>query len=443
MTSRVHLGRVAGFVLLAGCAVAACQTALTDVSELVGPRAFDFSVGPSALVLPSGAANREIVRTLVVRHQLSYDTLGLLVDSIKPLPSTNTEDTTAVDSAAVVMVRGLRALAGGRVYQAWAQAPDGSISAVYGNVVEYSHYYTGQNNPITGDSIFAPDSAGHGVGGQGSYTGSDDPTVDSVAFRLVPSDGANTVNPFDVAAVNALFVSVEAGPATAPSAAQFLWRRVGIATGGTANNATVTVDTVFVSTNPLGSSDPTPDTIDVVRRARSTLVGTGTLTFGNYGGLDASAVNSTADYVFSPKGAGLGGARGPELSVDFREMLRPPVGFYYVGYVVDHFGNGVLVDTLRSAWNKDDPTISRVSLFDADVDETLPGVEGTDIRYAQVRNCASGSAQNNCQNSMNLPATDTFQGMEAFQLKLEPKNGVAAGPKKSVVLAGPIPVEVK
>jgi hypothetical protein len=435
MTSRQRSGGAALAALLACGAVLACETELSQITGAVGPVAYNFAVGPSAAGLPTGNATREVMRTLVVRRQMAYATGSLVVTNLT-LPSGRAQDTTAIDSAAIVVGKALRALTGGRVYQVWAQAADGTTQPVFGSVIEYSHYYTGENNPVTGDSIFAPDSAD--VGTANTYVGSDDPLVDSVGFQLIPSDPSNTLNPFDPAAVNALVVSIEAGSATAPSAVQFLWRRVGIATGGTSDNVLVTTDTVYLSTNPPGAGDATPDTIEVTTRARSTLVGTGALTFGNYGGFDNTTVNPTTDYAFAPGGAGVGGARGPELSVDFRELRRPPIGFYYVGYVADAFGNSVLVDTLRSAWNKDDPTISRVSLFDADGNDELPGVVNREIRWAQVRNCASGAAVNSCQNSMGLPVDGTFSGLATFQLKVEPKGGLGVA-RTSVGLAGALP----
>ncbi len=445
MSSRVNLGRAAGYALLASCVFAACESKLTEITDLVGPRAFDFPVGSAALGLPGGHADRDLVRTLVQTHRVYYNATGaVLFDTVITAPSgpPRTQDTTATDSAAVVMVATLRALGGGAVYQVWAHGPDGTITPVYGRVTEYTHYFT-QLDPITGDSLFARDSVPVAASGSGTYVGSDDPLVDSVAFRIIPSDPANTVNPFSDNAVNALLVTIESGPATTPSNVKFLWRRVGIATGGaTTADVILRADTVRVSTNPPGGGDPVPDTLVVTRYARRVLTGSGALTMGNYGGLDVVLAASPNDYVFGPRGSGLGGARGAELSVDFREVARPPIGFFYRGYLVDAWGSGVVVDTLRSAWSRD-TTISRVSLYNADVDPTLPGISGVDIRAAQVRNCAAGSAVNNCQNAMNLPATDTFKGLARFQLKLEPKAGVAPGPKKSVSLAGDVPSEVQ
>jgi hypothetical protein len=303
--------------------------------------------------------------------------------------------------------------------------------------VEYFSFDTGELDPITGDPLFAPDSNAAVAGA--TYAGSDDPLVDSVAFQVIPSDPGNVGNPFTNAVTHAVFVTIEDGPATSPGPTRFLWLRVGLATGGTVSGATVTADTVVLSTN----TDPAvQDTIEVTRRARTTLTGSGNLTFGNFGGLDVVNLASPRDYVFAPRGAGQGGARGPEISVDLLEIARPPVGFFYAGYIVDAQGAGVLVDTLRSSWSPD-PTISRVNLHDADVNDLLPQVVGTTIRESQARNCASGSGVGGCQNTMALPGIDTFAGYAAFVLKLEPKGGVAASANKSVSHRGDLPDQVK
>ncbi len=440
MTRRPQSGRMALFAVLVSGAFLACQSSLTEVTEAVGPRSFDFAVGPAGSVLPGGAAYRELVRTLVQRHQVTYEGVLVTSDPVVLLASTHTQDTTATDSATTVMVGSLRHLSGNGVYQVWAQAPDGTISPVVGRVTEYTHVFD-QLDPITGDSVFVADSSDVAASGGGTYAGSDDPLVDSVAFRIIPADPGNTVNPFVNTQVNAVLVTIESAQATTPSNVRFAWRRLGIATGGsTSSDAVLRADTVLLATFTVGSVRT--DSIEVTRYARRRLTGTGALTFGNYGGLDIVNAASPNDYIFAPRGAGLAGARGPEMSVDMEELARPPVGFYYAGYIVDADGKGVLVDTLRSAWSAD-PTVSRVSMYDADVNDLLPDIVAGEIRHSQIRNCAAGSGQNSCQNTMALPADNTFTGYVNFQLKLEPKGGVALGPNKSVTHLGPLPKAVK
>jgi hypothetical protein len=438
MTRRVHPGRGAELALLAACAVAACESDRTTTFDPVGPPSIDFAVGTGPVKLPAGRSDRQVVRTLVQTLQVNTSGTGTALTR----PSGNTQDTLALDSSVTVVARALRALAGGRVYQVWSMAPDGSVSPAMGRVVEYFSVDTGELDPITGDPVFRPDSAAAVAGG--TYAGSDDPLVDSVAFHIIPSDPQNVGDPFDNAAVHAVFVSIEAGPATTPGPVRFLWRRIALSTGGTVSNQTVTADTVVLAVHidPMNPDTALRDTIEVTRRARSTLVGTGPLSFGNFGGLDPINLNSPSDFVFAPRGAGQGGARGPEISVDFQEIARPPVGFFYRGYIVNTTGEGVLVDTLRSAWDPDS-TISRVNLLHADVNDLLPNVVGSGIRASQVRNCASGSGVTKCANTMALPQTDTFAGYAAFVLKLELKDGVSAAPTKSVSHRGDLPDEVK
>lgn len=428
MTMRFRMalcGALGGVLVLA-----ACETDRTTAFNPVGSPVFDFAVGPAAAGLPGGRADREIVRTLVDTIEVDSTPAGVVSTAL-------TRDTLALDSAVTVVAHGLRALAGGAVYQAWAIGTDGVSVPVFGRVVEYFSFDTGEVDPISGDPIFGVDSTEMIASGGGTYAGSDDPLVDSVSFTVIPSDAMNTVNPFENT-VNAVFVSLESGAATTPGPAQFLWHRVGLATGGTVSNVTVTADTVVVSTN----TDPTiPDTIEVTRRARSTVNGSGALAFGHFGGRDVISVSSPSDYVFPVAGAGQGGIRGDELSVDYRELARPPVGFYYRAFLVDADGNAVLVDTLRSAWSAD-ADVSRLNMLNADVDDLLPGIAGQDIRAAQTRNCRSGSGVVNCQNTLGVSATDTWVPWPTFQLVLEPKGGTA-GMGRSVTHAGDLPEEVR
>jgi hypothetical protein len=368
MTSRVHSGRAVGFALLASCVLAGCETKLTELTDAVGPIAFNFAVGPAAAGLPSG--------------------------------------TVAVGATSVTLtLSGLRALAAGQ-YQFWVLGRDPQnldvSTEAFGTIKEFFRRVdtlpdgTPHLNPVTGDTIFVTDSISISDIRTAGYAGSDDPFVTSI--RVILDSTADGTNP---ATHHAVYVTLETAAATSPGPAQFLWRRIGVG-------------------------------------------GAGAMLFGNFGGSDVVNVQSPRDYVFGPRGAGSGGARGPELSVDFREVARPPVGFFYCGYVVNALGDGVVVDTLRSAWSRD-PSTSRLSLYDADVNALLPDIEGGDIRSGQVRNCAAGSGVNNCQNTMALTAVadSTFRGLENFQLKLEPKGGVAPIRNRSVSLVGPLPKLVK
>jgi hypothetical protein len=300
----------------------------------------------------------------------------------------------------------LPALSGGAQYQFWAMGRDAQnldvVVPAYGSLVEFfSRVDTMPNGDTilgpTGDPVLTTDSTVLSLAQLNQYVGSPDSATSWLRVDIDSTgDGGVPVT------YHAVFVTREDAPATSPGPVRFLWRRLGLA-----------------ATNVTAS-----------------------MLFGNFGGSDLVNVQSPADYVYTPVGAGTGGARGPELSVDFREIPRPPVGFFYRGVILDGNGGNIVVDTLRSAWSLD-ASISRVSLFDADVNPLLPGLASTSIRTSQVRNCASGSAVNNCQNTLALPATNTFVGMAKFQLKLEPKGNTATVSNALVSHAGDLPDEVK
>jgi hypothetical protein len=300
----------------------------------------------------------------------------------------------------------LPALSGGARYQFWAMGRDAQnldvVVPAYGSLVEF---FSRVDTLPNGDTIFGPtgdpqlttDSSVLSLTQLNEYAGSPDSATSWLRVVIDSTgDGGTPVT------YHALFVTREDAAAATPGPVRFLWRRIGLAA------------------------------TDV----------TALMLFGNFGGSDEINLQSPADYVYNPVGAGTGGARGPEISVDFREIPRPPVGFFYRGVLLDENGQNVVVDTLRSAWNPD-ASISRVSLYDADVNPLLPGLASTAIRASQVRNCAAGSAVNNCQNTLALPATGTFIGMAKFQLKLEPKGNIATVSNALVSHAGDLPDEVK
>jgi hypothetical protein len=302
----------------------------------------------------------------------------------------------------------LPALSGTGRYQFWLMGRDSFNLDVpvpaYGRLVEFFSEIAldSLGNPIpgpTGDPLLATDSTTTGLpaGLVNAYSGSAD-SATSWLRVIIDSAGSGGIP----TTFHAVFVTLEQSDATTPGPVRFMWRRIGLAA---------------------------PEAL-------------GVMLFGNFGGSDEVNVQSPADYVYAPIGAGTGGARGPELSVDFREIPRPPIGFFYRGVILDANGQNIVVDTLRSAWSAD-PTLSRVSLYDADTDPLLPGLAGTSIRNSQVRNCAAGSAVNNCQNTLALPVENTFVGMAKFQLKLEPKGNSGTLSNVLVSHAGDLPDEVK
>lgn len=335
---------VVAAVVLAG---AACQEDRAVVVEPFGPASYDFNVAPARAGLPAGSVTLTIA---------------------------------GADSSVVLSLRNLRALGAG-VYQFWSAADDGTATPAFGEVIEYT---TDGMGGVVATSIAAS---------ADTYGGSD--AADSVQVVVSSTDAANAVNAY---LQHAMLVSLEGAAATAPSAAQFLWRRHGVG-------------------------------------------GDGGLTFGTFGGPDVANEIAANDYVFPAAGSGRAGIRGPEISVDFTNVARPPVGFYYAGYIVDSLGAGVLVDTLRSAYSGV-TSESRVSLFDADVNDLLPSVVEDGIRASQVRNCVAGSNTRNCANTLSLSGTPVFGAFVSFVLAVEPKGaGAGMGPGQSH--AGTVPEVVR
>jgi hypothetical protein len=305
-------------------------------------------------------------------------------------------------SAVTVSVSHLKALASGQ-YQFWVLNRSGQSvevpAAAFGTVVEFYlrvdlDPVTGDTirDPITGDPVLVTDSTIVSATRTNSYTGSDDPAVTSVRVIVdSTSDGS------PAAESHAVFLTIESSAASTPNNARFLWRRTGVG-------------------------------------------GNGALSFGNFAGY-WTAASSPNDYLFRAAGTGVGGIRGDEISVGFNDLDRPPVGFFYRGYLLDADGNELMVDTLRGAWNAD-PTLSRVSLFDADADDLLPGVSGRGIVTANVRNCRVNSGVLNCGNSLDVAAENPYGGYLGFELHLEPKGGSATR-SPTATHTGELPDEVR
>lgn len=306
-------------------------------------------------------------------------------------------------STVTLSLRNLNAVTAGQ-YQFWLLGRDAQNldvpTAAFGRVVEFYlrldiDPVTGDTakDPITGDPILVTDSTIVSDVRTNAYAGSDDDAVTSVRVIIDSTADGSTA-----AAHHAVFVSLEASAAATPGEAQFLWRRIGVG-------------------------------------------GSGAMSFGNFGGSDVINTASPNDYLFRATGSGIGGVRGDEISVDFFEMARPPMGFFYRGYLVDPDGNELMVDTLHATWDAD-ATLSRVSLFDADMNSLLPGVVGNEITESTVRNCRSGSDVLNCDNTLDLSAENPFAGFLSFALHLEPKGGSALR-SRTATHTGELPDEVR
>lgn len=372
MTMRSHVRRATPLALLGALFLVACEDDQASVLDPVGPPAYDFSVGNRVANLPAGTA------------------------------------TTGAASVTLSLTN-LRAVSG--AYQLWVVGRDSLNldvpTAAYGTIKQFYLKYSLDANgdtirdPVSGDPIRVTDSLVISAIRTNVYQGSDDTATTSVRIILDSTASASGPNP---ATYHAVVVTLEdAGGAAAPSAAQFLWRRIGVG-------------------------------------------GSGAMSFGNFGGSDVLNTVSPRDYVFPAKGAGFGGVRGSEISIDFAAVSRPPVGFFYRGFLRaagnDNVQTAVLVDTLRAAYSADS-SLSRVSLFDADVTSVLPGVVNMEIRKAQIRNCVSGSAVYACQNTLSLTGDKPFGPYPVFALTLDPKGSSASLPWRSLTGSGELPEYVK
>jgi hypothetical protein len=339
------------------------------------------------------------------------------------------------------------------VYQVWGRTTSGTGADVYtplfGRLTEYRLRVVCVSGATTcaaassdttfdiasGLPILKIDSTVVAAAGQGTYVGSDSVRQLTVGarFTLSTADAANTVNP---AAQEDIIVTIEpAGKATTPSNFKILWRRIGVNNGAGLNR-----DNGQIFTTPVP------------------------MTFGNYGGRDQFNLVSPNDYRYVSTGVGAATARpdsinGTELVINFTNLPRPPLGYYYRVVTQDSVSsalggsNEVLVDTLRSSYSAV-ASLNRVSLLNADADDFLPGVTSAtqqnafsplnmEIKTASVRNCVAGSTALGCPNSLGLPAKKAFGAISRVVLLLEPKLSSGAVLGRGAVLSGDVPDPAK
>jgi len=343
-------------------------------------RRLNRTLGLSALMLAAVACDDDRTSVLTPVGEISIGT---------PVGSAPLQVPTGTVSTATLTVTAswLRAVTGAS-YRTWYVSRD-PVSNVdvytpaFGTIIErfrrdsLSGGTTGTPvpDPITGETIRVVDTIDVSLGVRtGTYAGSDNPDVFEAIMGIDSAADVGTTTP--AAGRNAVVVSLGDGSG---SDGMVLFRRTGVA-------------------------------------------GNGAMTFGIFGGTDVISAANPADYVFGTGGGtGTGNFRGAEVSVDFRELRRPPTGYFYRGFLVDADGAATLVDTLRSAYNAL-ASISRVSLFDADVNGQLPGIAVTSITLSQVRDADFGS----------------FAGQKQFILTLDPK-GAGAAFGGTVILLGDIP----
>jgi hypothetical protein len=441
-----RLAVLAPAVLLA---VGGCEENRATTFAPVGALGFNFGLQTVAAVGPYGFANPQ--------PQLGVIPATLITAGTGRMPAgqvTYLDIGAQTGKTVVVDLSWLRALTSPAVYQVWGRSttysgtgvPTDVYKPLYGSLMEYrlrvkcvsgATVCAGASTDTTFDVAsglpsLVVDSAPLAAAGRGTYAGSDNvrELVIGARFILSATDPANTVNP---AAQEDIVVSIEpAGAATTPSASIFLWRRIGV------NNGTL-----------------------LQRDQNGTVGAPSAMTFGNYGGRDQFNLVSPNDYRFVPAGAGAATIRGSEIAINFTDLSRPPRGFYYRVVTQDSVtsaqggSNEAMVDTLRSSFSGV-ASVSRVSLFDADVNDFLPGVASASptaitaplnlqIKTGSVRNCVVGNAdaQLDCANTLVLPAVKPFSTILHVALVLEPKlsNGATLG--RGAVLSGDVPDPAK
>jgi len=274
-------------------------------------------------------------------------------------------------------------LAGSNVWQAWLVNRDESPITVAPATANYQRVaIVRELDLITGEVISETDSILETVAATSTFTGQFTDVVDAVdqeiKHRLVITDATVGGGSGPGFFTDVLFTQ-ESGAATTPSSNTGIWFQY------TDQNGTPTNYYDDVSTG-------------------------GPVLFGHYLVDDpaSSETFTSADWLGS---RGLGGVRENEVSVEITNLPLPPIGFYYEGWLVGPDGNAVSLGPIKGL------APDTVSLYDADIDQTLPSVTATGIRFASVSAILEEGAivsQEGDQYIINL---------SSFYLTLEPKLG--------------------
>ena len=170
---------------------------------------------------------------------------------------------------------------------------------------------------------------------------------------------------------------------------------------------------------------PTPSTARFLFRRTTGGALAGALSFGNFGDATRSA---DVAYTFASVNA-FGGVRGDaEISVDVNELVRPPHGFYYEGWLLSETEPSVLIDELKTAYPERESLLNADENFGCSSGSCEPNTTGTAILKSNVRGFPS---------EMGLPSTDSFCGHTEFRLVLKPKS--VSGVAVSFVLTAALP----
>jgi len=272
----------------------------------------------------------------------------------------------------------LQALAGGAAYEPWLVNPlTGSMVPASGT------YYRIQLipvlDPITGEVIEIDEDTVETLSDVSGFVGGDE--EDGYRHALVISDASLAAGD-SIGLHTHVMLTVTGSPGAAtPADSRPLW---------------------FAYTDQNGTPDNFFDD--------SFNPDNGITTFGNF-----NASDPTASLEFGGQGKGRGGVREDVLSVDLRNLSRPPVGYRLVGWLLRPDGTAFRLPDVTG------PPPEYASLMDADV-ELLEGVvTETGILDANVRVVAGEAGVD-------------FSDFLTVLVTLEPKDGTS-GP-------GPIPLQI-
>lgn len=328
---------------------------------------------------------------------LTVDGRGLPGGRVERVEPRSAADFPAVDSTYEIVLTGLEPLASG-VYQAWLGTvdPDDPVEptwvAATGNltVTRIDTTFTAEGDPVPDTTVVVTAS------GVSSFTEGGPATQ----VRLTVSRSSlGSASPFEF---NTVLVSLE-GASGAAQPAQDRRPIWSIATGGTSSTRRFVVgtDTSFatVATTPnrFGNFDPDP----------------------------------SLRYVFVSTGRGTAGIRGNILIVDDSALARPPEGYFYATWVVQHDADGNPTDTLQLGPQTAPFPDRSVSLRDADIELVHPVVLASppSILAASSRIELSAGA-------------NPFFGFGDLWVTLENKLGIEDAAAPTIVLSGTVPTIV-
>ena len=293
-------------------------------------------------------------------------------------------------------------LGGGNVWQAWLVNRDESPITVAPATAAYQRVaIVRERDPVTGEIISETDSILETVAATTTFTGQFTDVVDAVEqevkHRLVITD-ATVGGGSGPGFFTDVLLTQESGTATTPSSSTVVWFHY------TDQNGT---PTNFFDDSFAG----------------------GTLLFGHFV-LDDPASSETftaADWLGS---RGLGGVRENEVTVEITNLPLPPIGYYYEGWLVGPDGSAVSLGPIKGL------APDTVSLFDADIDQDLPSVTATGIRFASVSAVLEGGA------IVSEEGGEYVVNLSSFYLTLEPKLGFGGAVKNIADLeVGSLPIE--